>query len=62
MPWPAGRGEPQHDFEPARVVLDGPMPNRGARVKSLGNAVSPPQAAAAAQWGLIPALKLTGLA
>lgn len=62
MPWPAGRGEPQHDFEPARVVLDGPMPNRGARVKSLGNAVSPPQAAAAAQWGLIPALKLAGLA
>ena len=52
MPWPAPmiRGlwgdSPQHDWEPPRVVA-GKTPHRAARLKALGNAVVPAQAALA---------------
>jgi hypothetical protein len=39
--WPAGRGPYQHPWEPARTVAARTMPDRGARVKALGNAVVP---------------------
>lgn len=37
--FPAGRGEPQYDWEPPRTI--GTTPNRPARIKALGNAVVP---------------------
>ena len=42
--WPAGRGQPQHDWEPPRVVAHKSCPHRRARLKALGNAVVPQQA------------------
>lgn len=44
-PWPAGRGEPQHAWEPPRTAREALM--RPPRLKSLGNAVIPAQAALA---------------
>lgn len=35
--WPAGRGEAQFDWEPPRTKAG--VPNRGRRLKALGNAV-----------------------
>lgn len=43
--WPAGRGEPQHAWEPPRTSKA--TPHRRARLKALGNAVVPQQAALA---------------
>lgn len=43
--WPAGRGEPQHAWEPPRTSKA--TPNRRARLKALGNAVVPQKAALA---------------
>lgn len=37
--WPAGPGEPQHEWEAPRVAQG--VPNRAARLKALGNAVVP---------------------
>jgi DNA (cytosine-5)-methyltransferase 1 len=37
--WPAGLGQPQHDYEPPRVITG--AKNRTARIKALGNAVVP---------------------
>lgn len=37
--WPAGRGERQHDWESPRTIPARSVPQRGARVKALGNAV-----------------------
>lgn len=44
-PWPAGRGEPQHAWEPPRTAHK--VAHRPARLKALGNAVIPAQAALA---------------
>ncbi len=41
--WPAGRGEAQHPWEPPRTIA-GREPHRRARLRALGNAVSPAQA------------------
>jgi len=38
--WPAGSGEPQHNWEPPRVVI-GKQPDRAKRLKALGNAIVP---------------------
>lgn len=43
--WPASRGAPQHAWEPPRTAAK--VPHRPARLKSLGNAVVPQQAALA---------------
>lgn len=43
--WPAGRGEAQYAWEPPRTSAA--TPNRRARLKALGNAVVPQQAALA---------------
>lgn len=43
--WPAGRGEPQHAWEPPRTAAK--VPHRPARLKALGNAVVWQQAALA---------------
>lgn len=45
--WPTGRGEAQHHDEPPRLVPPKSVPNRGARLKALGNAVVWQQARAA---------------
>jgi DNA (cytosine-5)-methyltransferase 1 len=37
--WPAGRGAPQHPWEPPRTAKG--VPHRAARLKALGNAVVP---------------------
>jgi hypothetical protein len=37
--WPAAPGLPQHGWEPARTVRA--LPDRGARLEALGNAVVP---------------------
>jgi len=37
--WPAGRGEPQHDWEPQRTKEK--CAHRARRLKALGNAVVP---------------------
>lgn len=37
--WPAGRGEPQHEWEPPRVARG--VVNRSHRLRALGNAVVP---------------------
>lgn len=42
QPWPAGPGEPQHEWEAPRVT-SAHIPNRAARLKALGNAVCPQQ-------------------
>lgn len=39
--WPAGRGPEQYPWEPARTVAPRTVPDRGARVRALGNAVVP---------------------
>lgn len=49
--WPAPPG-PQHDHEAPRTIT-GTQPNRRARLKALGNAVTPQQALAATRWALI---------
>jgi DNA (cytosine-5)-methyltransferase 1 len=41
--WPAGMGAKQFDYEPPRTC--GKIPNRAKRLKCLGNAVVPQQAA-----------------
>lgn len=43
--WPAGRGAEQYDYEPPRVVPGKSVAGRTARIKMLGNAVVPQQAA-----------------
>ena len=43
--WPAGRGEAQHEWEAPRVAQG--VPERRQRLKALGNAVVPQQAALA---------------
>jgi DNA (cytosine-5)-methyltransferase 1 len=43
--WPAGRGAEQYDYEPPRVVEGKTVTNRAQRIKMLGNAVVPQQAA-----------------
>jgi hypothetical protein len=50
--WPAGRGEPQHEGEPPRLVPRKSVANRGARLKALGNAVVWQQAEAAIRRAL----------
>lgn len=49
--WPAGRGEAQHEGEPPRVAQG--VPERRQRLKALGNAVVPQQAALA--WRVLSA-------
>ena len=49
--WPAGRGEGQQGWEPARTVGKG-QPQRRARVKALGNAVVPAVAEQVMAWAL----------
>lgn len=39
--WPAGRGAPQHAWEPSRTVSGGVLPHRDERCTALGNAVVP---------------------
>lgn len=39
--WPAGLGQPQHDWEPPRIAAG--VKNRVGRLKALGNAVNPLQ-------------------
>jgi hypothetical protein len=43
--WPAGRGPEQNPWEPPRVVPSKSVTGRTARIKMLGNAVVPDQAA-----------------
>ena len=43
-PFPAGMNEDQYPYEPPRTCKN--VPNRGKRLKALGNAVVPQQAAA----------------
>ncbi len=50
--WPAGRGEPQRDHEPPRLVPPKSVRDRGARLKALGNAVVPQQAETAIRRAL----------
>lgn len=45
--WPAGRGAPQHPWESPRVAPARSIPDRTARLRALGNAVVPQQAALA---------------
>ena len=45
--WPMGRGEAQAAHEPPRLVPPRSLPHRAARLRALGNAVVPQQAAAA---------------
>lgn len=46
--WPMGQGPEQHDWEPPRMVAPRTVPNRGERIKCLGNAVVPAIGAVAA--------------
>ncbi|ARF66691.1 hypothetical protein B7C51_01030 [Paenibacillus larvae subsp. pulvifaciens] len=39
--WPAGLGQKQYDWEPARIETG--VQNRVGRIKALGNAVNPVQ-------------------
>jgi len=43
--WPAGRGGAQYPWEPPRAVPARQVPARAARIRMLGNAVVPQQAA-----------------
>lgn len=62
-PWPARPGEPQHDYEPPRVVPPG-QSNRTARIKALGNAIVPqvvyPQFVTIREWLEMVANAYTG--
>lgn len=49
--WPAGRGQPQYDWEPPRVVTKEQSPGRTKRLKILGNGWVP-QAAVRA-WNML---------
>jgi len=40
--WPAGPGEPQHNYEPPRVTIS-KQQNRAKRLKALGNSIVPQQ-------------------
>lgn len=42
--WPAGRGAPQHDWEPLRTIAPKTDPHRRKRLMALGNIVVPQQA------------------
>jgi hypothetical protein len=53
--WPAGRGEPQHAWEPSRTVT-GKVPHRRAQLRAYGNAVVPHQAREVARAGVVPFL------
>ena len=46
--WPMGQGPEQHPWEPPRMVAPRTVPNRGERIKCLGNAVVPQVGAVAA--------------
>lgn len=46
--WPAGPSEPQHAWEPPRTLAGGT--ERAAKLKALGNAVSPVQAYYVGLW------------
>lgn len=46
--WPMGQGPDQHEWEPPRMVAPRTVPNRGERIKCLGNAVVPQVGAVAA--------------
>ncbi len=46
--WPAGRGEPQYDYEPPRTTKRRKL--RKDRLKALGNAVVPQVAQLIARW------------
>lgn len=46
--WPMGQGPDQHDWEPPRMVAPRTVPNRGERIRCLGNAVVPAIGAVAA--------------
>lgn len=48
--WPAGRGQAQYDWEPPRTAYG--VANRTARLKALGNAVTPHQGREAMRWAL----------
>jgi hypothetical protein len=45
--WPMGRGQVQAAHEPPRLVPPRSLPHRAARLRALGNAVVPQQAAGA---------------
>lgn len=59
--WPAGRGEPQHEWEPPRVVPPRTVDRRPSRIKQLGNAVVPEQARLAFLHLGVPALRMAGV-
>ena len=40
--WPAGPGEQQYEWEPARTITER-LPHRNQRLKALGNAIVPAQ-------------------
>lgn len=46
--WPAGRGEPQHGWEPPRAASD--VPQQDERLIALGNAVVPACAEVVGRW------------
>ena len=48
--WPAGRGEPQHDWEPPRAVWRDSVPDHEAALAALGNAVVPPCGELVGRW------------
>tara|TARA_R100001510_G_scaffold23787_1_gene20925 strand:- start:1 stop:891 length:891 start_codon:yes stop_codon:yes gene_type:complete len=54
--WPMGRGDEQAHHEPPRLVAPRSVKNRPARIKALGNAVVPQQAALALR-SMLPSTK-----